>query len=79
MLRSDLHVDPPSSDLNTDWPISTTPARPISWVYTLDHRMAFSPTKMRGVAVPLDAEVESKVTHAIPTGSEVYVELEFWK
>lgn len=29
------------------------------------------PTKMRGVGEPLDPEVESNVTQAIPTGSEV--------
>jgi len=37
------------------------------------------PTKIRGVAVPVVPEVVSKVIHAIPTGSDVYVEDASWK
>ena len=33
----------------------------------LDFPLLATPTKMRGVAVPFDPEVESKVTKAIPT------------
>lgn len=33
------------------------------------------PTKILGVAVPFFPDVESKVTHAMPIISEVYVEL----
>jgi hypothetical protein len=34
---------------------------------------------MRGVGEPFEPDVESKVTQAIPTGSDVYVELASWK
>jgi hypothetical protein len=34
---------------------------------------------MRGVGEPFEPDVESKVTQAMPTMSDVYVELAFWK
>jgi hypothetical protein len=34
---------------------------------------------MRGVGEPFGPDVESNVTHAMPTGSDVYVELVSWK